>query len=40
MHRDVRPHNVMIDHEHRQVSCRFVMLLQLFPEALLIATTD
>jgi serine/threonine protein kinase len=21
MHRDVKPHNVMIDHEKRQVSC-------------------
>lgn len=21
MHRDVKPHNVMIDHEHRKVRC-------------------
>lgn len=26
MHRDVKPHNVMIDHEHRKVSEREVFL--------------
>ncbi len=35
MHRDVKPHNVMIDHEKRKVCCDSVFLLEIFSDSFL-----